>query len=182
MTNLFPDAITRYMRKTIGIHLLTACFSAMVVVPTYNSQVRAQDTCTTALDYVKRDINQRLGGKVSSITAYVSEYSPFSYRRKEIYIELDANMSRGGFLVPRRASVSQVNNNGNIIGSNILLTSYVHRIIRSCKDVARVRVGLYENIPSFSLREDGSIVEDECIVLDRNLPAPIMTWGRRWCT
>jgi len=180
MKNLFPDAITRYMRKTIGIHLLTACFSAVVVVPTYNSQVRAQDTCNAALDYVKRDINQRLRGKVSSIKALMSEYSPFSYRRKEIYIKLSWHPMR--IDLPREASDSQVNNNVNIISSNILLTSYAHRIIRSCNDVARVSVSLYEANPSFSLREDGSIVQDECIEFDRNLPAPIMTWGRQWCT
>ena len=145
------------------------------------AQAQAKDGCKEAIDFVKRDIEQRVGGKVSDISFSENQQSPFADARQEVIFALDANMDRGSPLKNYRASPSQVSANANIIGSQVLSISYARRIIDSCSRVSRVYFYLYEYNQGYSLHPDQIVRKDKCVPTGFTDSPRDVPWGQQLC-
>jgi len=151
------------------------------LVSAISPAAQADDSCKEAIDFVKADIEQRVGGKVSDISFLENRQSPFADARQEVIFALDANMDRGSPLKNYRALPSQVSANANIIGSQVLSIGYARKIIGSCSRVARVYFYLYEYNQGYSLHPDRVVRKDNCVPAGFTGSPRDVPWGQQLC-
>lgn len=132
-----------------------------IAVPA-DAQAQVQDQCQSAINYVRQDIDGRIGGMVASVETMEAERSPFPDARQEVIFYLEANMMRGSALKNPKATPAQIQANANVVNSLKLGMEYATKIINSCSVVARVYFVLYELTQGYSLHQDRVIRRDRC--------------------
>jgi len=153
--------------------MLTALHASTLIVDSFSTPAGAEATCDRAIDFMKGDVAQRIGGSVTYLELKSIENSPFNNANEEVII---------GF-GNRVASNSQRQVNYNILNSPGLLQEYSEKIITGCSNAIKVRYGMEGTgggSGGWYLGAGNQVRREECVDFPgRN--APDLPWGKTYC-
>ena len=161
------------IRKFIQFSIMfTSIHAPIQLLDVFSSSVSAEDTCDSAIEFMKNDVYQRIGGSISSIDISKAYNSPFNNANEVVWVGLGdrANRSR---------NVASY----NISNSPVLLREYAGKIITGCSKVIKVTFGEANtdvNTGGWYLGVDNQIRREKCVDLPgRN--GPDLPWGKTYC-
>jgi len=133
----------------------------------------AEDSCDRAIEFMKSDVSQRIGGSVTYLEFRSIENAPFNNANEEVIV---------GF-GNRGLSDRERNINYNILSSPDLLRGFSEKIILGCSKAIKVRYGMAETgggDGGWYLGTDNQIRREQCVDYPGR-DAPDLPWGKTYC-
>jgi hypothetical protein len=153
--------------------ILTVFHASSLFFGITSGPASAEESCDGAIEFMKNDVSQRIGGSVTYLEFRRIDDSPFKNAKEEAIV---------GF-GNRGLSNSMRQINLNILRSPDLLRRFSEKIILGCSKVVKVSYGMAETgggDGGWYLGTDNQIRREQCVD-HPGRGAPDLPWGKTYC-